>query len=122
MRCADATVGEPHESGPLLDDLAAALARGCIPRRHGASLAIRKGCAMTDLTITPLRVAFIGAGNMARLHLQALRRRGIPPPLARAHDARSPTPAECAPLASATAPPTRARLPSRAAAPRVHGY
>jgi predicted dehydrogenase/nucleoside-diphosphate-sugar epimerase len=75
---------------------------------------------MTDLTITPLRVAFIGAGNMARLHLQALRRVGIATTVVGVHDASSRTAAEFATLAGAKAYPTLAGLLSEAAADVVH--
>src|SRR2546423_10315606 len=88
----------------------------------GAGLATRKGCAMTNRNKNnpPLRVAFVGTGQMARLHLQALRRLSMPSTVVGAHDASPRSAAAFAALAGAKVYPTLEGLLSEAAADVVH--
>ena len=72
------------------------------------------------MATTPLRVAFVGAGNMARLHLHALRRVSIPHEVAGVHDVSPPIAAQFAAGAGARPYPTLERLLSEAKPQLVH--
>src|SRR5207244_1737146 len=81
------------------------------PQRHvaPATATWRRSCIAVSLMsgptpiARPLRVAFVGAGRMARLHLHALRRVRTPPFVAAVGDTSASAAREVAALAGAVA-------------------